>query len=49
LAMVTLQIISELTKEKNTAQEELSTLKLVIDDVKEQLVQHKININKTEE
>jgi cell division protein ZapA (FtsZ GTPase activity inhibitor) len=47
LAMVSLQYISELMKEKNTAEKELSTLKLVFEDVKEQLVQHKKNISKT--
>jgi predicted nucleic acid-binding Zn-ribbon protein len=45
--MVSLQYISELMKEKNTAEKELSTLKLVFEDVKEQLVQHKKNISKT--
>lgn len=48
LAMVSLQLISELLRDKNTAEKELSTLKLVINDVKEQLVQHQINIKKTE-
>ena len=47
LAMVSLQYISELMKEKNTAEKELSTLKLVFEDVREQLVQHKKNISKT--
>ena len=47
LAMVSLQYISELMKEKNTAEKELSTLKLVFEDVKEQLVQHKKNISRT--
>ena len=49
LAMVSLQLISELLKDKNNAESELSTLKLVLNDVKEQLVQHQINIKKTEE
>jgi len=49
LAMVSLQLISELLKDKNNAESELSTLKLVLSDVKEQLVQHQINIQKTEE
>ncbi len=49
LAMVSLQLISELLKDKYTAESELSTLKLVFSDVKEQLVQHQINIKKTEE
>jgi cell division protein ZapA len=49
LAMVSLQLISELLKDKNNAESELSTLKLVLSDVKEQLVQHQINIKKTEE
>ena len=47
LALVSLQYISELMKEKNTAEKELSTLKLVFEDVKEQLVQHKKNISRT--
>jgi cell division protein ZapA (FtsZ GTPase activity inhibitor) len=47
LAMVSLQYLSELMKEKNTAEKELSTLKLVFEDVKEQLVQHKENISRT--
>ncbi len=49
LAMVSLQLISELLKDKNNAESELSTLKLIFSDVKEQLVQHQINIKKTEE
>ena len=47
--MGSLQLISELLKDKYTAENELSTLKLVFTDVKEQLVQHLINIKKTEE
>ena len=49
LAMVSLQLISELLKDKNNAETELSTLKIIFSDVKEQLVQHQINIKKTEE
>lgn len=49
LAMVTLQLISELLKDKNAAQKELSTLKDVLNDVNEQLVQHQINIKQTEQ
>ncbi len=48
LAMVTLQIVSELFKEKNATQNELSTLKDILNDVKEQLAQHQINIKNTE-
>lgn len=49
LSMVTLQLVSQLAKEKNQAQEELSTLRLVLEDVEHMLVQHKENIQKTEE
>ena len=47
--MVTLQLVRQLAKEKNQAQEELSTLRLVLEDVEHMLVQHKENIQKTEE
>jgi len=47
--MVTLQLVSQLVKEKNQAEQELSTLKLVLDDVEQMLIQHKDNIQKTEE
>ena len=49
LSMVTLQLVSQLAKEKNQAQEELSTLRLVLEDVEHMLVQHKENIQDTEE
>ncbi|MES2761091.1 MAG: cell division protein ZapA [Bacteroidota bacterium] len=49
IAMVTLQLVSQLAKEKNQAEQELSTLKLVLEDVEQMLVQHKDNIQKTEE
>lgn len=45
LAMVTLQLVSQLAKEKNQAEEELSTLKLALEDVEQMLVQHRDNIN----
>ena len=49
MAMVTLQLVSQLAKEKNQAEKELSTLKLVLEDVEHMLVQHKQNIQKTGE
>ena len=49
LAMVTLQLVSLLQKEKNQAVEELSTLKAVLVDVEQMLAQHKQNINNIEE
>jgi cell division protein ZapA (FtsZ GTPase activity inhibitor) len=49
MAMVALQLVSQLAKEKNQAKKELSTLKLVLEDVEQMLVQHKDNIQKTEE
>lgn len=49
LAMVMLQLISELQKQKNTAEEELSTLKVVLRDVEQMLALHKSNIKETEE
>ncbi|MFO0321142.1 MAG: cell division protein ZapA [Bacteroidota bacterium] len=48
LAMVSLQLVSELVNDKNTAENELSTLKLVLNDVSEQLRQHQINIKNAE-
>ncbi len=48
LAMVTLQLVSQLEKQRNQAEQELSTLKLVLEDVEHMLVQHKNNINKAE-
>ena len=49
LAKVALQLVSELQKEKVTAQEELSTFKLVLGDVEQMLAKHQSNIEKTEE
>jgi cell division protein ZapA len=49
IAMVTLQLVSQLVKEKTQAEQELSTLKLVLEDVEQMLIQHKDNIQKTEE
>lgn len=49
LAMVTLQLVSQLEKQKNQAEHELSTLKLVLEDVEEMLTQHKENINQVGE
>jgi len=49
MAMVTLQLVSQLAKEKTQAEQELSTLKLVLEDVEQMLIQHKNNIQKTEE
>jgi cell division protein ZapA len=48
LAMVTLQLITELLKVKNTAEQELSTLKDVLKDVEQMLVQHQKNITETD-
>ncbi len=49
LAMVTLQLVSVLQKEKTLAEKELSTLKVVLEDVEQMLAQHKQDIQKTEE
>jgi cell division protein ZapA (FtsZ GTPase activity inhibitor) len=49
LAMVALQLVSELQKEKVTAEKELSTLKNVLMDVEQMLVKHQSDIEKTEE
>ena len=48
LAMVSLQLVSELVNDRNTAENELSTLKLILNDVSEQLRQHQINIKNAE-
>lgn len=45
LSMVTLQLVSLLLKEKNQANEELSTLKGVLKDVEQMLAQHKKDTN----
>lgn len=47
LSMVTLQLVSLLLKEKNQANEELSTLKGVLKDVEQMLAQHKKDTNQT--
>ena len=44
LAMVTLQLVTELQKQKNTAEQELSTLKEVFKDVEQMLVQHLLTL-----
>ncbi|MBC7696399.1 MAG: cell division protein ZapA [Burkholderiales bacterium] len=49
LAMVTLQLVSQLVKEKNHAEQELSTLSLILEDVEKMLVLHKENIKQTGE
>ncbi|MES2132569.1 MAG: cell division protein ZapA [Bacteroidota bacterium] len=49
LAMVALQLVSELQKEKTTAEKELSTLKNVLGDVEQMLAKHQSNIENTEE
>lgn len=49
LAMVTLQLVSLLQKQKNQAEQELSTLKAVLVDVEQMLAQHKQNKKATEE
>lgn len=49
LAMVTLQLITELQKQQNSMKQELSTLKEVLNDVEQMLVQHQKNIKETEE
>jgi cell division protein ZapA (FtsZ GTPase activity inhibitor) len=49
LAMVALQLVSELQKAKVTAEKELSTLKDVLADVEQMLVKHQSDIKETEE
>jgi cell division protein ZapA (FtsZ GTPase activity inhibitor) len=49
LAMVALQLVSELQKAKVTAEKELSTLKDVLADVEQMLVKHQSDIKDTEE
>ena len=49
LAMVTLQLITELQKQNKTIEKELSTLQEVLNDVEQMLVQHQKNITETEE
>lgn len=45
LTMVTLQLVSQLYKQANTAEKELSTLKQLFAGVEEMLKQHVRNIN----
>lgn len=49
LSMVMLQLVSQLYKESNTAQTELSNLKKVLQDVELMLIQHKQNISNINE
>lgn len=49
LAMVALQLVSELQKAKITAEKELSTLKDVLADVEQMLLKHQSDIRNTEE
>jgi len=49
LAMVTLQLVSQLAKDKLIAEIELSTLKLVLEDVEHMVIQHKEDIKRTED
>lgn len=48
LAMVTLQLVTQLMSEKSKAESELSTLKNVLNDVESMLIQHQKNIRHTE-
>lgn len=48
LAMVTLQLITELQKQKNSIEQELSTLNDVLNDVEQMLVQHQKNRSETD-
>lgn len=47
LAMVTLQLVTQLMSEKSKAISELSTLKNVLNDVESMLIQHQKNIQHT--
>lgn len=49
LTMVMLQLVSELYKQANTAEKELSNLKQLFADVEEMLQQHIQNINNIQE
>ena len=49
LAMVTLQLVSLLQKQKSQAEQELSTLKAVLGNVEQMLAQHKQDKKATEE
>ncbi len=48
LVMVTLQLVSQLQKQKDQAENELSTLKSVLKDVEQMLTIHKQDITTTE-
>ncbi len=48
MVMVTLQLVSQLQKQKNQAQNELSTLKNVLIDVEQMLAEHKKNLTQTD-
>ncbi len=45
LSMVMLQLVAQLYKQANTAESELSNLKQILEDVKEMLHQHNLNIS----
>jgi cell division protein ZapA len=47
LAMVTLQLVTQLMSEKSKAESELGTLKNVLNDVEFMLIQHQKNIRHT--
>src|SRR3954468_19359228 len=49
LSMVMLQLVSQLYKQANTAEKELSNLKLLFADVEEMLKEHQRNINSIKE
>jgi cell division protein ZapA len=49
LGMVMLQLVSQLYKQANTAERELSHLKLLFADVEQMLKEHQQNINKITE
>ncbi|WP_317900196.1 cell division protein ZapA [Aurantibacillus circumpalustris] len=49
LGMVMLQLVSQLYKQANNAEKELSHLKLLFADVEEMLKEHQQNINTIEE
>ena len=49
LGMVMLQLVSQLYKQANNAEKELSHLKLLFADVEEMLKEHQRNINTIEE
>ncbi|MBS1634406.1 MAG: cell division protein ZapA [Bacteroidetes bacterium] len=49
LAMVTLQLVTQLNKQASDAEHELSILKHVFADVEKMLIQHKANTNDIQE